>query len=106
MKNTERKARIREMLKAEGLIAPDKMAPNGDWNRFKRELNSSADGIPPQLEILPPRKKNVTRWFISVAALAIVGVVFFLWQIPVSYTHLLSSIAVGWFSLSETPPFY
>lgn len=81
MKNTERKARIREMLKAEGLIAPDKVAPNADWNRFKRELNSNIDQIPPQLEILPPRKKNVARWFIPIAALAIVGVVFFLWQI-------------------------
>lgn len=69
------------MLKAEGLLTPNKMAPNADWTRFKRELNSSAEGIPPQLEILPPRKSPVTRWLLPVAALAIVGVVFFLWQI-------------------------
>lgn len=80
MKNTERNARIREMLKAEGLLTPDKGAPNAEWTRFKRELNSSADGIPPQLEILPPRKSPVTRWLLPVAALAVVGMVFFLWQ--------------------------
>ncbi len=81
MTNTERKARIREMLKAEGLLTQGKSAPNDDWIRFKRGLNPKADIMPPQLEILPPRKKQMARWLLPIAALAMAGVVFFLWQI-------------------------
>lgn len=80
MKNTERKARIREMLKAEGLLTQGKTAPNADWTRFRRELNLSGDGLPPQLEILPPRKSSLTRWLLPVAALAVAGIVFFAWR--------------------------
>lgn len=80
MKNNERKARIREMLKAEGLLPQDKTKPNASWNRFKKEFYTNADTGIPRLEILPLREKKLVRWLLPVAALAIAGVVFFLWQ--------------------------
>lgn len=80
MKNAERKTRIREMLSAEGLLPQAKTKPNASWNRFKKEFHTSADTAIPRLEILPPREKKLVRWLLPVAALAIAGVVFFLWQ--------------------------
>ena len=80
MINSERKARIREMLKAEGLLPQDKTKPNASWNRFKKEFYTNADTGIPRLEILPPREKKLVRWLLPVAALALAGIVFFLWQ--------------------------
>ncbi len=81
MKNSERKARIREMLHAEGLLTRGEPAANADWGRFKREFNSGAGDITPQLEILPPRKSRVVRWLLPVAALAVAGIVFYTWRL-------------------------
>ena len=80
MKNAERKDRIREMLNAEGLLTQGKAKPNASWNRFKKEFYTNADTGIPRLEILPLREKKLVRWLLPVAALAIAGVVFFLWQ--------------------------
>ena len=80
MKNSGRKARIREMLNAEGLLTQDKTTPNASWNRFKREFQTDATTHTPQLEILPPREKSLARYLLPVAALVVAGVVFFLWR--------------------------
>ena len=80
MKNTERRALIREMLNAEGLLTQGSQKPSASWNRFKREFGTDANIHTPQIEILPP-KQSALRWLAPIAAVVIAGVVFFLWRL-------------------------